>query len=69
MPEGEMRSWWFKNNAGWRIYADCKDDVIYDCSLPKFHNRPVKVLADWMRKDGGFSFEEISPPTIEKKGK
>ena len=67
MPE-ELRSWWFRNASGWRVIADCKDDMIYDCTIPKFNNRPIKVLADWMRKDGGFSFEEIPPPRIEKKG-
>lgn len=65
MPE-ELRSWWFKNATGMRVYADCKNDMVYDCTLPKFHNRPVKVLADYMRKDGGFSWEEIPPPAKNK---
>lgn len=62
-----LRSWWFRNAKGFRVYADCKDDMIYDCSLPRFLNRPIKVLADWMRKEGGFSFEEIPPPCKKAK--
>lgn len=69
MPEKELRSWWFKNAGGWKVYADCENDIIYDCTLRKFINRPIKVLADWMRKEGGFSFEEMSPPQEKKETK
>ncbi len=70
MPESqELRSWWFKNAEGWRVYADCENDMIYECTLPKFVNRPIKVLADWMRKGGGFSFEEMPTPKRKEEKK
>ena len=63
-----LRSWWF-SSAKMAVFADCKDDVIYDCSTicQKFKGQGIKRLADWMRLQGGFTWKEIDPPVAGKK--
>jgi hypothetical protein len=38
--------------------------MIYACSdfVSQFKNKHIKELADFMRKEGGFTFEEIPDP-------
>ena len=63
MKTPQLRSWWLCNNR-MKIYADCRDDMIYACSdfVSQFKNKHIKELADFMRKEGGFTFEEIPDP-------
>jgi len=63
---GSLRSWWFTTER-MTVYADCKDDIIYATSdiTKKFVGQHIKNMADWLRQQGGFKFQEIGPP--EKK--
>lgn len=50
------------------IFAECEDDIIAKTSpiTKKFVGQHVKNLADWLRLQGGFEYEEITPGTQEE---
>jgi hypothetical protein len=58
------RTWWFSTEK-MTVIADCIDDVIFEASpiVSKFQGQHIKNLADWLRLQGGFEFQEISEST------
>ena len=55
------RFWWFSSNK-MTIYVvtDTDNRVTDTAAIAKsFIGQPVKALADWMRRHGGFEYEEL----------
>jgi hypothetical protein len=61
---GRRRTWWFSTEK-MTVIADCIDDIVFEASpvVSKFQGQHIKSLADWLRLQGGFEFQEISEST------
>jgi len=60
---GAERQWWFSCTKFTCLVVSDRDNLITNQSAPivrRFSGQPIKTLADWMRKLGGFKFKELT---------
>jgi len=58
-----MRSWWFSCKSFTCLVVSNEHNLVTADSAPivrRFIGQPIKNLADWMRKIGGFKSAELT---------